>query len=182
MDIKKLNPWNWFRREEEQRPMPVTWSSRQPDYRPLMQVQQEIDRLFDDVFRSFGLSSSRLATELGRLEQELPLRPTIDIQATDASYILKVELPGVAEEDVKLEVSDTSLILRGEKKREHETDKGQYHHRERVYGSFQRVVDLPEDADPAQIEARFKQGVLTITVGRRPVEKPSTRPIPIQAA
>lgn len=180
MDMNKLKPWNWFRREDESRP--VSWSSRMSEYRPLLQIQQDIDRLFDETFRRFGLGTSRLDKALGRPELDFPLKPTVDIQATDQAYLLKVELPGVTEEDIKLEVTDRTLVLRGEKKQDKEEEGKDFYHRERVYGAFQRVLDLPEDADPEAVEARFKQGILTISVARRPVEKPAARPVPIQSA
>lgn len=182
MDMNKLKPWNWFRREDESWSVPVSWSSRFTEYKPLLQVQQEIDRLFDDAFQRLGWGSSRLEKSVSRPEHALLLKPTIDIQATDQAYLFKVELPGVAEEDIRLEVIDRTLILRGEKKQDKEEEGQDFYHRERVYGSFQRMLDLPEDANPEAVEACFRQGVLAITVARRPLDKSVVRPIAIKSA
>ena len=81
--------------------------------------------------------------------------------------MLSVELPGVEPENVRLEVRDNALIVAGEKKQENRDDKKNQHVLERVYGSFQRVLALPEDADAEAVTATHKNGVLTVTIPRK---------------
>jgi HSP20 family protein len=98
-------------------------------------------------------------------------------EATSAAgvYTITVELPGVAEDDIHLSVSEHVLTLQGEK-REHREEQGEaYYFSERTYGAFSRSFRLPPDADGARVEADLKDGVLTIRVPRReagPDEEP----------
>lgn len=183
MDIKKLNPWNWFKHEEssEQRSVPVRQKSdRLPAYSPLLSVHQEIDQMFDNVFRSFGFPSIHSGTNSLWSGSDF-LKPSIDIDATDKEYRVTAEVPGVDRKDVELEIGpDDTLIIKGEKKQEREDKDRDLYRLERTYGSFQRVLALPEDADQDRINATFKNGVLTITIARKTVAASNIRRIAIQ--
>jgi HSP20 family protein len=176
MDIKKLNPWNWFKHEEgsEGHRLPVRRESDTPLSSfgsPLLSLHQEIDRMFDNVFRSIGFPAAGFGSAGSRFENNL-LKPNIDIEATDKEYRITAELPGVDEKDISVELShDGTLTLRGEKKQERE-DKGRDFYRvERSYGAFQRVLALPEDASHDGINATFKNGVLVISAPRKALPK-----------
>ncbi len=181
MDIKRLNPWNWFRHEEDQaRNVPMQRGVPQI-YSPLMQLHQDIDRMLDSVFRGFGLPSMGIDSMLSN-ENSL-LRPNVDIASTDKEYTITVEVPGVDEKDVKLELSqDGTLTIRGEKKQEKEQKDKNYYRVERSYGSFQRVLSLPEDANRDGIDASFRNGVLTITCPRRAIAQSPAKRIDIKKA
>ncbi len=181
MDIKRLNPWNWFSREEDQsRNVPVQRGVPQI-YGPLSQLHQDIDRMFDSVFRGFGLPSMGINSM--RNNENALFRPSVDIASTDKEYTITVEVPGVEEKDVKLELAaDGTLIIRGEKKQEREQRDKNFYRVERSYGSFQRTLSLPEDAEQDNIEASFNNGVLTITFLRRAVPQAPVKHIGIKKA
>ncbi|MEN9493439.1 MAG: hypothetical protein RJA63_3888, partial [Pseudomonadota bacterium] len=108
------------------------------------------------------------------------LRPALDIQESDKQYRITLEVPGVEEKDIQLTLDDDVLWIRGEKRQEQEHKDGQFHRVERSYGSFQRALNLPEDANQDAIKASFKNGVLTVTIDKRSqTAAPSGRTIPI---
>ena len=78
-----------------------------------------------------------------------------------------MELPGVEPENVAVEVRENALVVSGEKKRDSEEENKNQHVMERVYGSFQRVLALPDDADVDSIAATHKNGVLSVVIPRK---------------
>lgn len=121
----------------------------------------DFDRLFDSVFGSMpGWNDSR---------------PAVDIRATDEAYIVDADLPGFTENQIDVRVENDLLVIAaeatGEKKSEGESQEG-YLLRERGVRSYRRSFSLPKDADPTKIEARFQNGVLTLTLGKRAESKP----------
>lgn len=188
MSIKKYIPWNWFKKEEEDagKFVPIQRTSTEDQLQalggPLAKFHQEIDQMFDRAFRGFDLSPHGFNRPLlSRLNDGL-LRPTLDLGATDKEYTVSVEVPGVDEKDVKIEIANDTLTIRGEKKQEIEEKDKNYYRMERSYGSFQRVLSLPEDADQEGIKATFKNGVLTVNMPRKSVPQPDVRRIQIQSA
>lgn len=174
IDIQKWAPWNWFKNEEQQQgaSVPVQGQNRSSvpstySQHPLWELHREMDRLFERAFQGFGPLSSGLPTSAQSL-----LKPNVDIKENKKSYTISVEVPGVEEGDVKLELADGALTISGEKKHEKEEKDEHYHSIERSYGSFKRVLSLPQDAKEDDIKAKFKNGVLTITVPRKQIAKP----------
>lgn len=99
--------------------------------------------------------------------QEEPLAvaewsPLVDISEDDKEYRIKVELPEVKKEDVKVTAEQGTLTIMGERKFEKEEKGRKYHRVERAYGSFGRSFSLPDDASPAKVTAEFKDGVLVV--------------------
>jgi HSP20 family protein len=130
----------------------------------LFNMQREINRVFDNFFRggvqadeSFGLSYWTPAVDIAELENE---------------YVVKVELPGVSKDDVKITLESNVLTIRGEKKQEKEAKDGNYHRVERSYGSFQRSFTLPTTVKNDKIDAVYKDGILTITLPKAEEAKP----------
>jgi HSP20 family protein len=148
---------------------------------PLLQLHRGIDRVFDDVFRGFPFSSGGLGRSLTSLAPSDWLKPTMDIAANDKEYTVTVELPGVAESDVHLELEGDILKIKGEKKQEKEEKEKDFYRVERSYGSFQRTLSLPEDADNSAIGAKFSKGVLTVNIPRKATSKSETKRIPISS-
>jgi len=187
MNIRKYAPWNWFK-QEEQEDVPVR--NRQTQLAtsdPVRHLHSEIDRLFNEAFRGFperslfgDWSSNRVWPELS----SVALKPNLDIKDSEENYIISVEIPGVAREDVDLEINGNTLTIRGEKRQEKKEERENYHCVERSYGSFERVLTLPRDANPDSIDANFKDGVLTINVKRQAVESSQEegRKIEVKAA
>jgi HSP20 family protein len=100
--------------------------------------------------------------------------PLVDISEDEKEYIVKVELPEIKKEDVKLTVQDNVLSISGERKSEKE-DKGKRYHRiERAYGSFLRSFTLPEDTDGTKVAAEYKDGLLLVHVPKSEKAKPKS--------
>ncbi|WP_281983905.1 Hsp20/alpha crystallin family protein [Azonexus hydrophilus] len=185
IDFKKWAPWNWFKKEQEDQQNAASLPVQRSDLpvagsavSPIMQLHREIDRLFDDAFRGFGfptLASPRWPSELPGM-----LRPALDIQETDKQYTIALEVPGVEEKDIQITLDNDVLVVRGEKRQEQEKKDGGFHRIERSYGSFQRALNLPADANQDAIKAAFKNGVLSITIDKREAGAPKQgRSIPI---
>lgn len=188
MDIKKLVPWNWFKKEEENagKPVPVRHSaSHETDYslsHPITRLHHDIDRLFEDAFRGFGFAPFGGGKPLFPQMSGGLLKPTLDLGATDKEYTVTVEIPGVDDKDIKLEIVNSTLTIRGEKKQEKEENDQNFYRLERSYGSFQRVLSLPEDVDEAGVAAKFTKGVLTITLPRKSMPQSQIRRIEVKRA
>jgi HSP20 family protein len=90
--------------------------------------------------------------------------PALDIAESDQAVTVKVELPGMKPDDIDVSVQGDLLTLSGEKREESEDKREDYYHVERRYGSFRRAIPLPASVDPDKIEARHRDGVLTITL------------------
>lgn len=88
-------------------------------------------------------------------------------------------MPGVDEKDVQLELSDDTLAIKGEKKHETEEKEKNYYKMKHLYGSLQRVLSLPEDAEQGGIAAGYKGGILTITIPRKAKAAEKVKQIPI---
>ena len=177
MELKKvLTPWNWFKKEEEQTGHSRSAALAQTGASSVDRLHHDIDRLFEDFFRGFPLSPffREGKSAIGSL-----LLPQVDIAEGKKDYTITVEVPGVEEKDIELTLADGTLTIRGEKRYEKEDQDRQYHRVERSYGSFQRVISLPTDADENAVKATFKNGVLTITVGKSASAVPSHRKIAI---
>jgi HSP20 family protein len=101
------------------------------------------------------------------------LAPAVDITEADDRYTVKAEVPGVKKEDLTLEIREGVLTLRGEEKEEREEGKDKGRRLERVFGAFSRSFSLPSDANLDRIEAGFKDGVLTVTIPKKPEAKPA---------
>ncbi len=185
MDIKKWVPWNWFKKEEENADTRVPVRHVRPEQRasadvsPVAFLHQEIDRMFDDFWGrwpAFGLGRNFSSGLTGDI-----LKPTLDLSASEKEYIISVEIPGVDEKDVKLEMADDTLTIRGEKKLEKEEKEKNYYRMERSYGSFQRVLSLPADADQDSVKAKFKKGILTVKMAKKAMPESYVKRIEVKS-
>lgn len=177
MELKKLSPWNWFRKEHEHNAnLPVTRNATF-GY-PLTRLHTEIDRMFDDFLKGSGIPDfgfGRWPTESAAF-----LKPKLDISETDEQYKIEVEVPGVTEKDIKVDLEGDTLTIRGEKRQESKTEKDKYHSIERSYGSFMRTLNLPANADSDKINAKFKNGVLTISIMKKAGETAGGKTVSIE--
>jgi HSP20 family protein len=98
--------------------------------------------------------------------------PVVDIIEDDKEYLIKAELPEVSKEDVKVTLDNGVVTIRGERKLEKEENHKKYHRIERSYGCFMRSFTLPSDADPGQIRADFKDGLLQVRLAKCEEKKP----------
>lgn len=101
--------------------------------------------------------------------------PNIDISEKGNQLIIDAEIPGVQKEDLKITLQDNILTIEGEKKNVSEEDNRNYFRTERTYGAFKKSFNLPEDVDSEKVNAKFNNGVLSITLEKveeeAPVEK-----------
>jgi HSP20 family protein len=188
MSVKKWIPWNWFKNEEESVGMsvPVQRATRQERghvlRNPMEQFHHEVDRLFDQAFRGFGLTPFAFDRSLLPRMTDGMLKPTLDLSATDKDYTITMEIPGVDEKDVRLEIVNDTLTIQGEKKQGNEEKGKNYYRMERSYGSFQRTLSLPEDADQNGVTATFKRGILTVTMPRKALPNSDVKQIEVKRA
>jgi len=131
-----------------------------------------------DPFRTFPRSfDTWLQNAFGPLadREELTLgawTPSCDIFETKDNIVLKVELPGLKKEDVKVNLENGVLSIRGERKLEEETKRENYYRMERQYGEFSRTFTIPGMVDVAHIMAEFKDGILKVTLPKHEEAKP----------
>jgi len=152
-----FRPLSMFNRN---RNLPVSRDDYTAD--PFFHLHREMNRLFEDAFPSF--SAYGLPAAFG---DATDLRqPRLDMRETDDSIEIEAELPGVAEDDLAVHLHDDVLTIRGEKKfeRSEGEKKGDFHVMERAYGSFTRSLRLPYPVAEDAVEARFRDGVLKITL------------------
>ena len=97
---------------------------------------------------------------------ELPLmsHPALDVHEDDKVVVVTAELPGLEKKDVEINLTDSRLTLKGEKKKTEKKDEDGFSYKERFYGAFTRVIDLPSQVKPDKAKASFKNGVLEIRV------------------
>jgi HSP20 family protein len=126
-----------------------------PDFGLFGSLQREVDNLFEEFTR--GLSTD------GRIST---LMPSLDVSESDQEIEIRVDLPGLERKDVDISIENDLLTIRGEKKFEtSEDDKAKnYHVRERGYGAFYRVLQLPPGIDASKVQATMSKGVLTIAI------------------
>ncbi|MBI2876004.1 MAG: Hsp20/alpha crystallin family protein, partial [Candidatus Tectomicrobia bacterium] len=124
-------------------------------FRELATLQERMSRLFEEGgFPLRGTAERAVRT----------WAPPVDIYETDKEVILKAELPGIDPQDFSVEVRDNTLILKGERKLEKEVKEENYHQIERYYGTFQRSFMLPSSVQQDQVKARYRDGILEITL------------------
>jgi HSP20 family protein len=138
------------------------------EWRPFDSLRREVERLFDDFGRGWAWSPFRTPIfgmePFGRRELTSGRAPIVDVAEHANGYEITAELPGMEEKDIELTVSNDVLTIKGERKEEKEEKNKDYHISERRYGSYQRSFRLPEGVDDSKIEAKFKNGLLTVTL------------------
>ena len=127
-------------------------------------LQNEMNRLFNTVFDapSAGNGGSTLRRWM----------PAMDLVETGDHFVLRADLPGLSEDDVKIEFEDGTLTVSGERKAEHESKAEGYYRVERAFGSFSRSLTLPQGIDPEAVAAHFDRGVLEVRIPKPEEKKP----------
>lgn len=139
-------------------------------------LQREMNRLFDEFLNGFDLAP--LGEAPGRIST---FSPSVDVQETDKDVKVSAELPGIDEKDIEVSLDDNVLTLKGEKKEEHEEKDKTSYRVERSYGSFHRSILLPPEIDAENVKAKFKKGVLTVTLPKLKTEPEKRKKIDISA-
>ncbi|TBW56480.1 Hsp20/alpha crystallin family protein [Marinobacter halodurans] len=138
----------------------------------------EFEDLLDRYNRHFGLPSTQGDRESRDLFRRSDWAPAVDIRETPEAFEIQAELPGIRKEDVKVTVHDGVLTLQGERQKQEESGEGKTHRVERVYGSFMRRFTLPDNVSENDINATFKDGVLSLVLKK--VEPAQPRSIEVQ--
>ena len=148
---------------------------------PIGDFQQEVNRLFEDFFGNASLPSlfARGAPEARRM---FDFAPAIDVKETEKSYRIVADVPGIDSKDVQVTIADGYVTIKGEKKTESKEEKEGYHRQERSYGSFQRVIALPDTVNFDKAEASVKDGVLSIEVPKKTGSQAKERTLEIRSA
>ncbi len=178
MDLAKLAPWNWFKKEDEEKRhvMPVKRASHSSDLpSSLHDIQLEFEHLFDSMRRGLSLESDKTPFFRANL-----FKPSLDVASDGKEYTIKVELPGMDVSDISIEQSENTLRIKGEKRQEIEEKDKDFYRIERSYGSFERVLDIPEDADSHNISSTYKDGVLSVSIPRKALPQKESKKIEIK--
>ena len=136
--------------------------------REMLALENEMGRLFHGL----GAESPEAATPA-------IWSPRVDVEESPEGYVVKAELPGIKQEDIKITVADNQLVIRGEKRREVEKDGTAYHRVERIYGAFERAFTLTKAVAADRIEAIYRDGVLEVRVPK--AEEAKAREIQIKS-
>jgi len=134
------------------------WSGR-----PMSMLERFADEI-DNVFGEFGFGRARGLFGSGRDMWA----PAVEVYHRNNELVVRADLPGLKKEDISIDVTDNDLTISGERRQEHETDRGGVYRSERSYGSFHRTIPLPEGAMADQAKASFKDGVLEIRMPAPP--------------
>jgi HSP20 family protein len=165
MNMRDLIPWT------RNRNLPAPTQSESAN--PFLALHREMNRIFDDFARSFDLP----ALSGGWWNGWSSGWPHVEVSETDDDVRVVAELPGLDAKDVEVTLHDGMLTLKGEKKAENQGTL----YSERWQGRFQRSMQLGPDVDPDKVNAAFKNGVLTVTIAKRPEAQRQTKRIPITA-
>ncbi|WP_297443452.1 Hsp20/alpha crystallin family protein [Sulfurimonas sp.] len=107
--------------------------------------------------------------------------PRTNMQHTDSTYILEFDLAGVPKENIKLSIDENNILnIEGVKKESKKEKENNYVKQEIFYGSFKRMIQLPQDIDKDKLKTKYDNGILTITIPRKELKKPKVKLIPIQ--
>jgi HSP20 family protein len=137
--------------------------------RDLMSMEREFNRIFNSLERKFGFGDSNSENE--EFENAVWM-PMTDILEDENQYYLKIDLPGIKKEDVKINFSNGQLSISGERKQENIEKNAKYHRSERSYGKYYRSFTLPQKIKENEISAEFKDGQLKISIPKSEESKP----------
>jgi HSP20 family protein len=144
------------------------WKKRDPFNGGLARLRDEMERTFDRFLGEpvgFGVMEPKSLRSEGWM-------PPLDVCETDNEVTIRAEVPGIAAKDLDISVVGSTLSIAGKKEETTETKEENYYQCERRFGSFRRVIDLPETVDSDKVTAESDNGVVTIRVAKRPGVKP----------
>ena len=123
---------------------------------------RELDQMMNQFFRTDVVEDPNTTSWL----------PAVDIVEQENEYLVHLELPGVDKNNVKINIANSVLTIKGEKQTEKDEQGKNYHHKERLYGSFQRSFTLPTTVKADKIEATYENGVLSVVIPKAEEAKP----------
>tara|TARA_B100000686_G_scaffold272670_1_gene289935 strand:+ start:244 stop:750 length:507 start_codon:yes stop_codon:yes gene_type:complete len=144
---------------------------------PFLFFHRDIEEVFDRAFRGFGAP----ATDDKESRPTL-LSPRVNVVETDNGYIFTAELPGLDKNELKVELNDGILSIGGKKNAGRDDKGGNFHVAERSYGTFKRSFHVPTDVNIKDIDAAFKNGVLTVSLPKKEKAKATVKTIDVKAS
>ncbi len=144
------------------------WRKRDPINGNLVRLRDELDRTFDRFFdEPFG--SMGLEPKAPRAEGWIP---PLDMSENDTEFTIRAETPGVNAKDLDISVTGGMLTIAGQKEEQEEKKGENFYQCERRFGTFRRVINLPDTVDPDKVTAESENGVVTIHIAKKPGAKP----------
>jgi HSP20 family protein len=135
---------------------------------------RELEELSQRMNRMFGVGNGS--------QESLALTdwtPSCNVSENDKSYLIRAELPDVKKDDVHVKLENGILTIQGERKTEKEEKDAKFHRRELSYGSFYRSFTMPDDADESKVDAKFKDGMLNVTIGKSKAKQSKAKEITV---
>jgi HSP20 family protein len=140
----------------------MTLITRIDPFRELSTLQDRFNSLFENFADTNGKEHLAAGTFV----------PAVDVYEDEQNLVLKLEVPGMNEEDLNVSLENSTLTVSGERKFEKEEKEENFHRIERRYGSFARTFRLPNTVDAEKVDAAYDKGILKITLGKRAEAKP----------
>ena len=132
-------------------------------FRDLVTVREKMNNIFEEAFSSRGEEKDMIASTW---------TPSVDIYENENELVLSAEAPGIEDKDIEIKIENNTLSIQGERKIEKETKEENYHRIERSYGSFYRSFTLPTNINQDNIKAEYDNGVLRISMPKKPELQP----------
>lgn len=133
---------------------------------------REMERLMDEFFEKPFLRFRRNFPILSKFNGDEMSHPAVDMYDNENEIVVKAEIPGVEKENVNISLTNNTLTIKGETKKEEEVKEEDYYYSERSHGKFVRTLSLPEEIDVDKVKADFKDGILEIHLPKTPEAKP----------
>jgi len=146
--------------------MSLSFWNRTPLLDEFTRTRDEMDRMLG---RFFGTSMMSPETRFGRTEGWLP---PVDVSENDEEVMVRFEAPGVNPRDIDITIAGTTLNITGKKQEKEECEGEDFYRCERRFGSFRRVIDLPESIDTDRVTADTENGVVSVHIAKKPGQKP----------
>ncbi len=155
----------------------VPWQHGSRGAAPFRDLREHVERLFEDVFRGRGqpppwAGRGVVATALG-------FTPRVNLKDTDGAYTVTAEVPGLEKQELEVSITEGTVTLKGERRRVKESAEERVHCQETAFGAFERVIALPGGIQPEGVEAKLKDGVLTLTLPK--AETAKRKPVRVHA-
>lgn len=137
--------------------------------RDLLDIEREFNRMFNTLGSRFGVAKKE---DVDEEYENAVWMPLTDIYEDNDNYYLKVDLPGIKKDDVKISYADGTLTISGERTEEKETKDKKFHRIERSFGKYYRSFNIPKEIKEDKINAEFKDGQLSVTIPKADEIKP----------
>jgi HSP20 family protein len=138
-------------------------------WNPTRSLMTDFDRIFDSMFTH----------DLPRFSSVKSWIPAVDVNETETEFLLSADMPGLDKKDVSIDIHDGVITIKGERAIDNEKSTDDYRIRERQLGSFNRSFRLPDNVKEDKVAAKFKNGVLTVTLPKTKEVLPEGRQIKI---